>query len=81
MTPPKNKDSSDIEQAQNKETKVDELKPEAVAEEDEEPEDNDDFEDEEPEDNDDFDDEDDDYEFYGFEDDKANKGTYAIIIR
>ena len=69
LTPPKNEDSSVIEQAQNKETKVDELKPDAAAEEeDEEPEDNDEFED--------FEDEDDDYDFYdnNFEDDKANKG-------
>ena len=45
LTPPKNEDSSVIEQAQNKETKVDELKPDAAAEEeDEEPEDNDEFE-------------------------------------
>ena len=72
LSPSKNKNSSAIEHAQTKKTKVDEFKSEEAAEEgdedEDEPEDNDEFED--------FEDEDDDYDLYdnNFEDDEANKG-------
>ena len=67
LSPSKNKNSSAIEHAQTKKTKVDEFKSEEAAEEDDEDEDG-------PEDNDEFEDEDDDLYDNNFEDDEANKG-------
>ena len=67
LSPSKNKNSSAIEHAQTKKTKVDEFKSEEAAEEDDEDEDG-------PEDNDEFEDEDDDLYDNKFEDDEANKG-------
>jgi len=68
LSPSKNKNSSAIEHAQTKKTKVDEFKSEEAAEEDDEDEDG-------PEDNDEFEDEDDDLYDNNFEDDvdEANK--------